>query len=185
MSLAEGSRPRANAAAPAASRPLRIGVIGSASAEERALAAAHAVGVGIARADAVLVCGGGGGVMAAAAAGASAEGGTVVGILPGDEAAAAAPGVSIPIPSGLGEARNVLVVKASEAVIVVAGGWGTVNEAALCMKIGRPLVGVLDALGPRFPIERFPDAASAVARALELAGAGRHGSPPATIGPRG
>jgi hypothetical protein len=101
--------------------------------------------------------------MAAAAEGATAEGGTVIGLLPGDDADQAAPGVSIPLPTGFGEGRNTLVVKAAEAVIVVAG------QAALCMKIGRPLVGVLDSLGPDFPIERFVDPAAAVARALELA----------------
>ena len=67
------------------------------------------------------------------------------------------------------------MVRASEAVIAVAGGWGTVNEASLCMKIERPLVGVLDALGDRFEIERFDDPAAAVARALELATEWRSG----------
>jgi len=54
-------------------------------------------------------------------------------------------------------------------VIAVAGGWGTLNEAAHCLKIGRPLVGVRDRLGERFEIERFDDPAAAVARALEMA----------------
>ena len=150
-------------------RPARIGVIGSAEAATEELAIAHAVGRALARAEALLVCGGGGGVMAAAARGAALEGGDVLGILPGDDPDTAADGVSIPLPTGLGEVRNALVVKASEALIVVAGGWGTVNEAALCMKIGRPLVGVRDTLGDRFDIERFDDPAAAVARALELA----------------
>lgn len=152
-----------------ARRPLRIGVIGSASADPEIWATAHAVGRALGRAEALLVCGGGGGVMAAAAEGACREGGEVLGILPGDDPGAAADGVSIPVATGLGEARNYLVVSAAEAVIAVAGGWGTVNEAALCMKIGRPLVGVRDALGERFEIERFDDPAAAVARALELA----------------
>jgi uncharacterized protein (TIGR00725 family) len=152
-----------------AHRPLRIGVIGSAQADPEVWAVAQAVGRALARAEALLVCGGGGGVMAAAAEGAAQEGGQVLGILPGDDPAGAASAVSIPLPTGLGEARNALVVKASEAVIAVAGGWGTVNEASLCMKIGRPLVGVRDALGQRFEIERFEDPAAAVARALELA----------------
>lgn len=107
--------------------------------------------------------------MAAAAEGACLEGGQVLGILPGEDPDAAADGVSIPVATGIGEARNFLVVRASEAVIVVAGGWGTVTEAALCMKIDRPLVGVRDALGDRFEIERFDDPAAGVARALEQA----------------
>ncbi len=155
-------------------RPIRIGVIGSATASERGNETARSVGRALAHAEAVLVCGGGGGVMASAAAGAAAEGGLVLGILPGDDPQAAAVGVTIPIATGLGESRNALVVKASEALIAIEGEWGTLNEAALCMKIGRPLVGVGDALGDRFPIERFQEPAAAVARALELASARRH-----------
>jgi uncharacterized protein (TIGR00725 family) len=157
------------AAGGAVPRPLRIGVIGSADADPVSREIAFAVGRDLARAEALLVCGGGGGVMAAAAAGAASEGGEVLGILPGDDPEVAAAGVSIPMPTGLGEARNVLVVKASEAVIAVAGGWGTVNEASLCMKIGRPLIGLRDRLGDNFRIDRYDDAAEAVARALELA----------------
>ncbi|HKK08075.1 MAG TPA: TIGR00725 family protein [Gemmatimonadota bacterium] len=150
-------------------RPLRIGVIGSSRADDTVLAAARGVGRALALARAVTVCGGLGGVMAAAAEGAAAEGGLVLGFLPGGDPAAAAPGVSLPVATGLGEARNVLVVRASEAVVAVAGGWGTRNEAALCLKLGIPLVGLLDSLGDVFPIERFTDPDAAVARALERA----------------
>ncbi len=150
-------------------RPLRIGVIGSAEAEGEVLVAARAVGRALARAEALLVCGGLGGVMAAAAEGAAEEGGAVLGLLPGDDPRDAAPGVSIPVPTGLGEARNALVVRASEAVIAVSGEWGTMNEAAFCMKLDVPLVGVLDSLPDEFPIDRFRDPAAAVARAFELA----------------
>ncbi len=150
-------------------RPLRIGVIGSAEVDGVVREAARAVGRDLARAEAIVVCGGLGGVMAAAAEGAAAEAGVVLGFLPGRETSSAAPGVSIPVPTGLGEVRNALVVRASEAVIAIAGGWGTLNEASLCMKLGIPLVGVMDALGEKFDIERFEDPAAAVARALELA----------------
>lgn len=158
---------------PRACRPLRIGVIGSAGASEEGAALARAIGRSLALAEAVVVCGGGGGVMAAVAEGAAAAGGTVLGFLPGDDPERAAAGVTLPVATGLGESRNALVVKASEAVIAVEGEWGTLNEAALCMKIGRPLVGVRDRLGESFPIERFEDPAAAVARALELASARR------------
>ena len=164
-----------------ARRRLRIGVIGSAKADAEAWATAHAVGRALARAEALVVCGGGGGVMAAAAEGACQEGGDVLGILSGDDPEAAADGVSIPLPTGIGEARNFLVVRASEAVIAVAGGWGTVNEAAHCMKIGRPLVGVRDSLGGAFEIERFDDPAAAVARALELATQSRSDARPGHV----
>ena len=84
-------------------RPIRIGVIGSATASADGKETARSVGRALALAEAVLVCGGGSGVMASAAAGAAAEGGLVLGILPGDDARAAAPGVTIPIATGLGE----------------------------------------------------------------------------------
>jgi uncharacterized protein (TIGR00725 family) len=153
--------------------PLRVGVIGSAVADEASLEVAHAVGRAVGLANAVLVCGGLGGVMAAAAEGAASAGGTVIGILPGDDAASASPGVTIPLPTGLGEARNTLVVKGSEAVIAVAGGWGTLTEAAMCLKLGVPLVGVHDTLPSELPIRRTDEPEAAVVTALELAGAGR------------
>lgn len=151
------------------SRPLRVGVIGSASVDPEAAEVAHRVGRAIAESGAVLVCGGLGGAMAAAARGAAAAGGTVVGFLPGDDPGAAAPEVTLPFATGLGEARNVLVVRASEAVLAVAGGWGTLSEAAFCLKLGVGLVGVRDRLPPELPIERFQEPAAAVARALEIA----------------
>jgi uncharacterized protein (TIGR00725 family) len=156
-----------------AHRPLRIGIIGSARADEAAREAARRAGRALARAQAIVVCGGLGGVMAAAAEGSAAEGGLVLGFLPGEDPSSSAPGVALPVATGLGEARNVLVVRASEAVIAVAGGWGTRNEASLCLKLGIPLVGLLDTLGELFPIERFTDPDAAVARALEMATTGR------------
>lgn len=154
-------------------RPIRIAVIGSGEADAEAMATAARVGRALARAGAVLVCGGLGGVMAAAAEGASQEGGTVIGILPGTDSGTAARGVTVPLPTGLGEARNVLVVRAAEAVIAVAGGWGTLSEAAFCLKLGVPLVGVRDHLPAELPVERIEDPEAAANRALELARAHR------------
>ncbi len=154
---------------PQAKRPLRIGVIGSAVAGAAEAALARATGLAVARSGAVLVCGGGGGVMQAAADGAASEGGTVVGILSGGDAAAAARGVTIPIPTGLGEARNVLVVRASEAVIAIGGEWGTLSEAAFCRKFGIPLIGVASKLPAGVPDETIADPSDAVDRAIEAA----------------
>ena len=156
-------------------RPIRIGVIGSSRADDELRAAARGVGRALARARAVVVCGGRGGVMEAAAEGAADEGGVVLGFLPGDDAGAAAAGVTLPVPTDMGQARNVLVVRASEAVVAVGGAWGTRNEAALCLKIDVPLVGVMDTLGEVFPLERFRDPDAGVARALELAQERRRG----------
>jgi len=139
------------------------------------MALARAVGSAIARAEAITVCGGLGGVMRAAADGAAAERGVVVGILPGPDAEAAAPGVSIPIPTGLGEARNVLVARASESVIAIAGEWGTLSEAAFCRKFGTPVIGLQTSLPESVLTERAEDPSAAVARAVELAQSARDG----------
>ena len=152
---------------------IRIGVIGSGENDERVASLARETGRAIALAEAVLVCGGLGGVMAAAAEGAAAVGGSVLGLLPGEDATAAAPGVTIPVPTGVGQARNVLVVRTSDVVIAMAGGWGTLSEASFCRKLRVPLVGLCDTLPDIFEIPRFEEPAAAVARALELAGAGR------------
>ncbi len=154
-------------------RPLRIGVIGSGAAAPAEAGLAHAVGAALARAGAIVVCGGMGGVMRAAADGAASEGGTVVGILPGGDPDAAADGVTIPIPTGMGEARNVIVARASEAVVAVAGEWGTLSEAAFCRKFGVPVIGLASSLPEAVVDETAEDAAGAAARALELAAARR------------
>ena len=91
---------------------------------------------------AVLVCGGLGGVMEAACRGAKDAGGRTVGILPGTDRAAANPFVDTAIPTGLGEARNALVVRAADALIAVGGGYGTLSEIALALKAGKPVVGL-------------------------------------------
>ena len=86
---------------------------------------------------AVVVCGGHGGVMAAAAAGARAAGGVVVGILPAADRAAASRDLTVAVPTGLGQARNNVIVNAADAVIAVGGSWGTLSEIALAMRAGR------------------------------------------------
>ena len=148
-------------------------MIGSGEATDEQATTARAVGVALARVDAVTICGGLGGVMAAAAAGAASEGGVVIGFLPGSDPGAAAPGVSIPIATGLGEARNVLVARASEAVIAIAGSWGTLSEAAFCRKFGVPVIGLTSELPPELLEKTVTGPLEAVARAVELAEANR------------
>jgi uncharacterized protein (TIGR00725 family) len=103
---------------------------------------AEAVGAGLARRGAVVVCGGLGGVMEAACRGARAEGGLTLGILPGAERAAANPWVSVAVATGLGELRNGLVVRSADAVIAIAGGYGTLSEIALALKAGVRVIGL-------------------------------------------
>jgi uncharacterized protein (TIGR00725 family) len=122
-----------------------IAVVGSgepASADAATLEAAYAVGRGVGEAGAVLVCGGLGGVMEAACRGARAGGGRTVGLLPGDDRREANPHVDIAIPTGMGELRNGLVVRASDALVAIGGEWGTLSEISLAMKTGVPVVGL-------------------------------------------
>ena len=113
---------------------------GDAGPEERESAAE--VGRLLGERGAVLVCGGLGGVMEAACRGAKEGGGTTVGILPGLDRSEANPYVDVAVPTGLGEARNALVVRAADALIAVAGGYGTLSEVALALKTGKPVVGL-------------------------------------------
>lgn len=96
----------------------------------------------LARKGITLVCGGLTGVMEAACKGASAEGGTTIGILPGDSAADANPYVKIPIVTSMGYSRNVIVVKSGQAVIAIGGAYGTLSELACALQSGIPIVGL-------------------------------------------
>jgi uncharacterized protein (TIGR00725 family) len=80
--------------------------------------------------------------MAAAARGVRAAGGTCVGLLPGWDAAEAADGVDIALPTGLGEMRNALIARACAAMIAVGGGYGTLTEIALALRLGRPVTAI-------------------------------------------
>jgi uncharacterized protein (TIGR00725 family) len=90
----------------------------------------------------VVVCGGLGGVMEAACRGAKEAGGTTVGLLPGDDRGAANSFVDVAIPTGLGEGRNLLVVRSADALMAVGGGHGTLSEIALALKAGKRVVGL-------------------------------------------
>ena len=119
-----------------------IAVIGGSECTAQEAELAEAVGRELARKGAVLVCGGLGGIMEAACRGASAEGGLTVGILPGDNRYAANPYVQIPVVTGLGEARNAVVVKSGQAVIAVGGSYGTLSEIGHALRNGTPVVGL-------------------------------------------
>jgi uncharacterized protein (TIGR00725 family) len=98
---------------------------------------AREAGALLARRDAVIVCGGLGGVMAAVCEGARREGGDSVGLLPGDRRDAANPHLTIALPTGLGELRNGLLIRASETVVCIGRSWGTLSEVALALRLGR------------------------------------------------
>jgi len=117
-------------------------VAGSGEAPAADLDAAERVGRALAERGAVVVCGGRGGVMEAACRGAKEGGGTTVGILPGHDRADANPYLDVAVPTGLGEARNALVVRAADALIAVGGAWGTLSEIALAKRAGKRVVGI-------------------------------------------
>src|SRR6266508_4074503 len=127
--------------ASASHKPI-IAVCGAGHADAALAALAEATGRLIAEAGATLVCGGLGGVMAAACRGARAAGGMTVGILPGADTAAANPDVLVPIATGMGEARNTIIVRTAGAVIAIGGEYGTLSEIALARKIGKVVVGL-------------------------------------------
>jgi uncharacterized protein (TIGR00725 family) len=119
-----------------------IGVIGGSDVSPKVAALAEEVGREIARCKAVLVCGGMGGVMEAACKGAAGEGGLTIGILPGDSRRQANRYVRIPIITGIGYARNVAVVKSSQAVIAIDGSYGTLTEIGYALQSGIPVIGL-------------------------------------------
>jgi uncharacterized protein (TIGR00725 family) len=145
-----------------------IAVIGAndTSAEVRTLA--FAVGKAIAERGAVLVCGGRGGVMEAAARGAQSAGGHTIGILPGYERSEANSAIEFPVATGMGHARNVVVVATADAVVALAGEGGTLSEIGLAMKLGRPVV-ALGAWSAITAIAHSDDPRAAVDLALALA----------------
>jgi uncharacterized protein (TIGR00725 family) len=147
-----------------------VAVIGPSDATSQESRAAEEIGRGLADAGAVLVCGGLGGVMSAACHGASDARGTTVGLLPGTDRDSANEWVQVAIPTGLGELRNGLVIRAADAVIAVGGAYGTLSEIALALRAGVPVIGLntWEIEG----VERVESADEAVSRAVESA-AGR------------
>jgi uncharacterized protein (TIGR00725 family) len=150
-----------------------VGLVGPGEATETERRLAEAIGGLLAERRAVLVTGGLGGVMAAASRGAKRAGGLTVGILPGEERDAANEWLTIALPTGLGELRNALIVRAADVIIAVGGAYGTLSELALALKAGVPVIGLgtwaIDG------IEVATTAENAVDRALRLVGRGGAG----------
>ena len=119
-----------------------IGVVGPGDASSEELWRAEEVGAGLASLGAVVVTGGLGGVMEAACRGARSRRGRTLGILPGEDRAEANGWVEIAVATGLGELRNGLVVRASDALVAIGGSHGTLSEIALALKLGRTVVGL-------------------------------------------
>ena len=121
---------------------MRVSVIGGGTVTAEEYDAAREVGRLLGDRGHVVVCGGHGGVMEAVCEGASAAGGRTVGILPGEDPRAANEYVHVPVATGLGHARNALVVLNGDAVVAVAGESGTLTELGFALVYGRPVVGL-------------------------------------------
>jgi len=149
-------------------------VIGASKCGKDLYKLAYDVGREIAKRKAILICGGLGGVMDASAKGAKEVGGMTVGILPGDTRIGASKYLNVSLPTGMGEARNVLVIKAADVVIAIGGEYGTLSEIAHALKMNIPVVGLKtwDIGKDEFGVSRIikvDDPISAVEKAYKLA----------------
>ena len=145
-----------------------IGVIGSRDCDDETLQRAFDVGRGIAARGYGLICGGLGGVMEAACRGAGEMGGLTVGVLPGDDPESANPFVDVRVATGMGIARNVVVVRSAAAVVAIAGGAGTLSEVAHCLQLGVPVIS-LGSYDVSSEIEQVETAMEAVDSAIAAA----------------
>ncbi len=152
-----------------------ISVIGGSEEDERVLRIAERVGEIIAEKGGVLVCGGKGGVMEASSRGAKLRGGLTIGILPEYMRGLENEFIDISLPTGLGHARNLLVVLAGHAVIVVGGGAGTLSEIGFALVYGKPVIairntgGVAELLAGKRIKDRYIYSVSSPEEAVELA----------------
>lgn len=142
-----------------------VAVIGPSDATSQQTRAAEEIGRRLAEAGAIVITGGLGGVMEAVCHGAASAAGTTVGFLPGTDRATANQYLQIALPTGLGELRNGLIIRAADAVIAIGGAYGTLSEIALALRTDVPVIGLdtWDIEG----IERVDTPAEAVTRALQ------------------
>jgi uncharacterized protein (TIGR00725 family) len=119
-----------------------IAVIGDSSCSSEEVKLAESVGELLAQRGAIIICGGLGGVMEGACRGAKSKSGLTIGILPGQDPSTANRWVDIPVVTGIGEARNVAVVKSAQAVIAIGGRYGTLSEIAYALKSNIPVIGL-------------------------------------------
>lgn len=144
-----------------------IGVIGGRECSPEICNIAYQVGKLIAQNGFGLVCGGRSGVMEKAARGCAEHGGLTVGILTGEDKSEANAYIQVAIPTGLGIARNILVVRAAEGLIAIDGHYGTLSEIAFALQLQKPLVGIRTwNVEPEMPTAQ--SAAEAMEKLLQL-----------------
>jgi uncharacterized protein (TIGR00725 family) len=120
----------------------RIAVVGERDASRANALEAEHVGREIALRGGILICGGMDGVMEAAARGCKSAGGITIGIIPSVDADDANPHIMVPIVTGMGEGRNIIVVRSAQAVIAIGGSYGTLSEIALALRLNIPVIGL-------------------------------------------
>ncbi|MBI4721932.1 MAG: TIGR00725 family protein [Candidatus Stahlbacteria bacterium] len=145
-----------------------IGVIGGSHCTSDIYDLAYEVGVGIAKSKNIVICGGRSGVMEAVCRGAKSQNGLTIGVLPGRIKEEANQWVDIPIVTGMGVARNVIIVRSADAIIAINGSYGTLSELAIASNLGIPIVGLLT-WEVDLPIKRVNLPEEAVGLAIKMA----------------
>lgn len=118
-----------------------IAVVGGGEVDDDLVAFGRAVGRGLAEAGVVVVCGGLGDILGAVLRGVADGGGLSLALLPGHDREGMLFEATVSVPTGLGEARNVLISRSCQAMIAVGGGYGTLSEMALAARAGVPIIG--------------------------------------------
>ena len=123
-------------------RPCHVGVVGAGTCAHSIYQLARNLGFEIGKMGWILICGGLGGVMEGASKGCSEAGGMTVGLLPGLKKESANRFIKVSIPTGQGEGRNLIVVRASDILVSIGGGYGTLSEIALALKTNKSVIGI-------------------------------------------
>lgn len=119
-----------------------VGVIGTGVYDKETSELAEEIGKKLAKKIITIACGGLGGVMEAVCRGAKSSGGLTIGILPGINRKEANSWIDIPIVTGMGEARNAVLVRTSQVILAISGEFGTLSEIAFALKMGKPVIGL-------------------------------------------
>lgn len=123
-------------------RGIVVGIIGPREATPAQLEAAERIAFALGGYGLTLICGGKTGVMEAASKGCHDAGGLLIGILPGSVPSEANAYVGIPLPTGLGEARNMIIAKSARVLVAVGGSYGTLSEVAYGLHFSKPVIGI-------------------------------------------
>lgn len=153
-----------------------VGVIGEREASEENYILALNLGKALASRKLIVVSGGLGGVMEAVSRGAKEAGGFTVGILPGEDPNDANPWVDLPIVTGMGEARNLIIVKTAQVIVSIGGEFGTLSEMAFALKMRKPVISLNSWIPERgkvkspvlFPVSTVEEAISLVLKFLRV-----------------